>query len=67
MDTVSQKSYIRLDKPLQCEYICQEVQKLLTKFQQQGVQDFTDSFLVLEIKSISYTIDETVCKLELKN
>jgi hypothetical protein len=66
MDIVSQKSFIKLDKQITCEYICQEAQKIVTKFQQ-AQPDLSEVFLVMEIKTISQTIDETICKLEYKN
>lgn len=67
MDTVSQKAYIRLDKQIPCEYICQTVQNIVTKFQQATQKPLDDSFLVIEIKEISSTEDSTIPKLDFKN
>lgn len=66
MDTVSQKFYIKLDKQISCEYICKQVGKIVTKSQQNG-KDLSESFLVLEIRDISYSDSEPIPKLEFKN
>lgn len=67
MDTVSQKYYVKLDKQIPCEYICQQVQKIVTKFQQANGQDLSETLLILEIKNISYSDDNAIPKLEFKN
>lgn len=66
MDTVSQKYYIRLDKNLQCELICGQIQNLLTKFHKSN-PNIADSFLCLEIKEISNSIDSQAPNLEYNN
>lgn len=66
MDTVSQKCFIKLNKQITCEYICQEAQKLVTKFQQNQL-DLSDSFLVIDIITVSQTIDDALPRLEYKN
>lgn len=67
MDTVSQKYYFKLNEQLSCEHVCQELQKLVTKFQKHQGQDLSNSLLIIEIKNIVQTVDETICKLEFKN
>jgi hypothetical protein len=67
MDTVSQKFFIKLDQQTSCDYICKELQKLISKFQQKNGQDMTDSLLIIEMKNIVKTVDDTICKLEFKN
>lgn len=68
MDAVSQKYYIKLDKQIACEFICQQVQKIVTQFQKTNGQDLSETLLVLEIKNISHTAEPNpICKLEFKN
>jgi hypothetical protein len=55
---------IRLDKQIQCEYICQEIQSLINNHQQTSPN--IDSVLVLEIKTIEHTVDDYIPKIELK-
>lgn len=42
------KFAINLNKDIQCDYICQQIQKLVTKFQQSG-EDLSQSVLVIDI------------------
>lgn len=68
MDIVSQlqKIIIRLDKPqVPCEHICQSVQNLLNKASQSNI-NLADSFLTIEIKTVSDIRDESIPKLENK-
>ena len=68
MDIVSQKYYIKLDKQIACEFICQQVQKIVTQFQQANGQDLSEALLMLEIKNIAHTAEiNPICKLEFKN
>jgi hypothetical protein len=68
MDTVSQlqKIIIRLDKPqVPCEIICEKVQSLINKSAQSGI-NLSDSFLTIEIKTVSQVNDDSIPKLEHK-
>lgn len=68
MDIVSQKYYIKLDKQIACEFICQQVQKIVTQFQKTNGQDLSEALLMLEIKTIAHTAEANpICKLEFKN
>lgn len=66
METVSEKYYISLGKPLQCEYICLCVQNLINKAQQHN-QDLSASILILSIQSTIESNDNHIMKLELKD
>lgn len=65
MDTVSQlqKIIIRLDKQqVPCETICEKVQYLINKSSQSGM-NLMDSFLTIEIKTISDDDNSQIPKL----
>jgi hypothetical protein len=51
---------------MQCEYICQKVQELVNKFQVAG-GNLSDSFIVMNIKTISQNDDSSIPKLEFNN
>jgi len=54
---------ITLNKDIQCEYICQQIQKLVTKFQQSG-EDLSQSILVIDIIKTVDGGDNHIPKLE---
>lgn len=56
---------ITLNKNIQCEYICQQIQKLVTKFQQDG-GDLSESVLVIDIIQTIDSGDGHIPKLEYK-
>lgn len=67
MDTVSQKYYIKLDKQINCDFICQQLQNMVIKFQNINGQELSETLLILEIKNIAHTTDLiTTCRLEYK-
>jgi hypothetical protein len=57
------KIAINLNKDIQCEYICQQIQKLVTKFQQGG-GNLPESVLVIDIIQILDGGDNHIPKLE---
>ena len=57
------KIYITLNKDIQCEHICQQVQKLVNKFQQSS-QDISRAILVLDIIETIDGGDNHIPKLE---
>jgi hypothetical protein len=54
---------ITLNKDIQCEYICQQIQKLVTKFQQSG-EDLSQSILVIDIIKTVDGGDNHIPKIE---
>lgn len=65
MPTVSQNfssRFIRLDKNIACEYICQQVNLLVKDFMQSD-KDIKECLLTLDIRPISSTIDPSVPKI----
>jgi len=66
MVTVSEiimKIAITLNKNIECEYICKQVQKLVNKFQQSS-QDISGAVLVLDIIQTIDGGDNHIPKLE---
>ena len=66
MITVSEiimKIGITLNKNIECEYICKQVQKLVNKFQQSS-QDISGAVLVLDIIQTIDGGDNHIPKLE---
>ena len=57
------KIYITLNKEIQCEHICQQVQKLVNNFQQSS-QDISRAILVLDIIETIDGGDNHIPKLE---
>ena len=57
------KIAINLNKDIQCEYICQQIQKLITKFQQDG-GNLPQSVLVIDIIQIIDGGDNHIPKIE---
>ena len=57
---------IKLDKNIDCNYICQLLQNLTNEFQMSGA-NLPESILILDIKPISQTDDNLIPKLEYKN
>jgi hypothetical protein len=57
------KIAITLNKDIQCEYICQQIQKLVTKFQQCG-GNLPESVLVIDIITTVDGGDNHIPKLE---
>lgn len=57
------KFAINLDKNIQCEYICQQIQKLITKFQQDG-GNLPESVLVIDIIQTIDGGDNHIPKIE---
>jgi hypothetical protein len=57
------KIYITLNKDIQCEHICQQVQKLVNNFQQSS-QDISRAILVLDIIQTIDGGDNHIPKLE---
>ena len=55
-----------LNKPVACEQICQSIQKIINKFQQETGQ-IDNLMLVIDIKSVTDSADTLIPKLELKN
>lgn len=65
MPTVSENfnsRFIRLDKNISCEYICQQVNLLVKEFMQSD-KDIKECLLTLDIRPISSTIDPSVPKI----
>jgi hypothetical protein len=58
------KISITLNKQIQCEYICSEIQKLINKYQQQYSQDMSGAVLVMNIIQVSDGGDSHIPKLE---
>lgn len=56
---------ITLNKNIQCEYICQQIQKLVTKFQQDG-GNLPESVLVIDIIQTVDSGDSHIPKIEYK-
>jgi hypothetical protein len=59
------KIAINLNKDIQCEYICQQIQKLVTKFQQGG-GNLPESVLVIDIITTLDSGDNHIPKIEYK-
>ena len=57
------KIAITLNKDIQCEYICQQIQKLVAKFQQSG-EDLSQSILVIDIIKVVDGGDSHIPKIE---
>jgi hypothetical protein len=57
------KIAITLNKNIECEYICQQIQKLVSKFQQSG-EDLSQSILVIDLVKITDGGDNHILKLE---
>ena len=51
-----------LNKDIQCETICQQVQKLVTQFQKHS-QDLSGAVLVIDIVNITESTDGLIPKL----
>lgn len=65
MPTVSENfssRFIRLDKNIACEYICQQVSLLVKDFMESD-KDIKECLLTLDIRPISSTIDPSVPKI----
>lgn len=65
MPTVSENfnsRFIRLDKNITCEYICQQVNLLVKDFMQSD-KNIKECLLTLDIRPISSTIDPNVPKI----
>lgn len=66
MPTVSENfssRFIRLDKNIACEYICQQVNLLVKEFMGSD-KNIKECLLTLDIRPISSTIDPSVPKIE---
>jgi|694.fasta_scaffold00036_156 hypothetical protein len=57
------KFAIALNKNIECEYICQQIQKLVTKFQQDG-GNLPQSILVIDIIQTVDGGDNHIPKIE---
>jgi hypothetical protein len=57
------KFAINLNKNIECEYICQQIQKLVTKFQQDG-GNLPQSVLVIDIIQTVDGGDNHIPKIE---
>jgi hypothetical protein len=57
------KIAITINKTIECEYICQQIEKLVTKFQQRG-EDLSQSILVIDLVKIIDSGDNHIPKLE---
>ncbi len=57
------KVSITLNKDIQCEYICSQVQKLVTQFQKNS-QDISRAVLVIDIVTITDSNDSLIPKIE---
>ena len=65
MPTVSQNfnsRFIKLDKDISCEYICQQVNLLVREFMESD-KNIKESLLTLDIRPISFTQDPNVLKI----
>lgn len=65
MPTVSEdfsSRFIRLDKNISCEYICQQVNLLVKGFMQSD-KNIKECLLTLDIRPIGSTIDPSVPKI----
>lgn len=56
---------ITLNKQISCEYICEQVQKIVNKFQNSN--DTANLVLVIDVKEITQTTDDLIRKIEYKN
>lgn len=56
---------INLNQPISCEGLCNQIQKLITKYQTTNSEN-KELVLVIDIKTISYTTYPDVPKLEYK-
>lgn len=56
---------ITLNKQISCEYICEQVQKIVTKSQSEN--GTANLVLVIDIKNITQTTDSLIPKIEYKN
>ena len=57
---------IKLNKEIQCEYICGIVQKIVTEYLKHN-DNLSESVLVLDIRKITDGGDHHIPKLEYKN
>ena len=55
--------FISLDKDINCEYICNQVGSLVRDFMESD-KNIKECLLTLDIKSISYSVDPTIPKIE---
>lgn len=56
---------ITLNKQISCEHICEQVQKIVTKFQNSN--GTANLVLVIDVKEITQTTDDLIPKIEYKN
>lgn len=54
---------IKLNKDIQCDYICNRVQNLVNKFRNDS-QDISEAVLIIDIKSTTDGGDNHIPKLE---
>ncbi len=57
------KIAITLNKNIECEYICSQIQKLVTQYQQTS-QDISGTVLVIDIVKVTDGGDNHIPKLE---
>jgi ATP-dependent Clp protease ATP-binding subunit ClpA len=57
--------HLRLDKNIECEKICKLIQESINKFV--SPENINDTVMVISFNKISYTTDENILKLELKD
>lgn len=57
------KFAISLNKNIECEYICSQIQKLVNKYQQHS-QDISRAVLVIDIVNVTDSADSLLPKIE---
>ena len=59
------KFAISLNKNIECDYICKQIQSMVNKYQQSS-QDISRSVLVIDIINVTDSIDNLMPKIEYK-
>lgn len=57
------KIAISLNKNIECDYICRQIQSLVNKYQQNS-QDISRAVLVIDIVSVTDSLDSLMPKIE---
>jgi hypothetical protein len=65
MPTVSdnfRSRFIKLDRDISCEYVCQQVRSLVKEFMESD-QNIKECLLTLDIRPIGFTVDPSIPKI----
>lgn len=57
------KIAISLNKNIECDYICRQIQSLVNKYQQNS-QDISRAVLVIDIVNVTDSLDSLIPKIE---